>query len=51
MTITEAYNKGYKDGEHDGYYSTLIEDGREEKHYNPPKELEDIRKIESEVKT
>ena len=36
MTITEAYNKGYADGEHDGYYSTCIKNGIEKSAYNPP---------------
>lgn len=38
MTIQEAYIKGYSDGEHDGYYSQIIEDGIEKKMYNPPQE-------------
>ena len=29
----EIYKAGYEDGVHDGYYSSLIEDGTEEKHF------------------
>ena len=49
MTIEEAYNKGYNDGIHDGYYSTMIEDGREEKQYNPPEVLNKDPDIKSDV--
>ena len=38
MTTEEVYNKGYSDGEHDGYFSQIIEDGIEEKMYNPPQD-------------
>jgi len=38
MTITEAYEKGYRDGEHDGYFSTSIERGIEPNAYCPPEE-------------
>ena len=40
--IEAIYNAGYKDGEHDGYYSTLIADGREPEHYG--KRLVGIKK-------
>ena len=33
MTIEQIYNAGYRDGEHDGYFSSSIEDGIEEKYY------------------
>lgn len=39
MTALEAYEKGYKDGKHDGYYSSVIKQGIEEEAYCPPKEV------------
>jgi len=30
----DAYRKGYEDGKHDGYCSTLIEQGAEESHFD-----------------
>ena len=38
----EAYRKGYADGKHDGYNSTLIEDGAEELYYDDENILVDI---------
>ena len=32
-SLKNDYDRGYKDGEHDGYFSTLISDGREKSHY------------------
>lgn len=38
MTIREAYEKGYRDGEHDGYFSIAIKRGIEPNAYCPPEE-------------
>ena len=34
--LIEIYDRGYQDGIHDGYFSTLIQNGTEESKYNPP---------------
>ena len=45
MTIREAYNAGYKDGEHDGYNSTCIKNGIVDSAYNPPNLVNDSQGV------
>lgn len=40
MTLRYIYDAGYRDGEHDGYNSTIIENGVEESHYGKSLEFD-----------
>ena len=43
MTIRQAYDLGYKDGENDGYCYESIRRGLKQRSYNPPNEKQSDR--------